>query len=192
MGPALHREADVAESDPTRDDGDFEALRRQGRARVAAVLAILAVLAALVWWFNRAPDRGPVVDCGDLDAAAAPALEHDRYCSLRGTVDGQVVLTMGRENEQAMDEATRKKGLRYFVKLPGNVVAALPGGRPDLEAFKREREHLQGFVVDGVGRIFDAAQEKGYGGTAAALRRAFALPEGQTLWIFDAADRPDP
>lgn len=179
------------ESMPPNDDADFAALRRQSRARVLTVVAVLAVVAALVWWFNRPPDRGPVIACGDLDATARTDLPHDRYCTLKGTVQGVLVLTMGRENEQAMDEATRKKGLRYFVKLPGPVVAALPGGRPDIEAFKREQEHLEGFVVEGVGRIFDAAQEKGYAGTGAALRRSFEVAEGQPLWIFDAADRPE-
>lgn len=166
---------------------EFEALKRQSRMRLAGVAVVIAVVAAAVWVINRAPDRGPVVECGDLEQAALP---HDRFCALRAVVQTELVLTMGRENEQAMDEATRKKGLRYFVKLPGPVVAALPGGRPDVEAFKREREHLRGFVVQGVGRIFDAGQEKGYGGTAAALRKAFAVGDGP-LYIFDAADRPE-
>lgn len=170
-------------------DDPFDDLRRQKRARLMAVLATLVTVGALVWWFNRAPDRGPVGDCGDLDSASLAPLEHDRYCTLRGTVQTALVLTMGRENEQAMDEATRKKGLRYFVKLGHGVVAALPGGRPDIEGYKREREHLEGFVVAGVGRVFDGQKERGYGGTAAALRKAFELPEEQPLWIFDAGDR---
>ena len=186
--------ADGATAGDGFDGGDaFADLRRRQRARIVAVLATLVALIALVWWFNRTPDLGPVGACGDLDAASIGTLEHDRYCTLRGTVQTQLVLTMGRENAQAMDEATRKKGLRYFVKLGHGVIAALPGGRPDIEAYKREREHLEGFVVAGVGRIFDSGQQKGYAGTAAALRRSFAIAEGQTLWIFDAADRgPDP
>lgn len=169
---------------------EVEALRRQGRARVIGVVAVIAAVALAVWLVNHDPGPGPVVDCGDLDADPAAELPHDRHCTLKATVETPLVLTMGRENEAAMDEATRKAGLRYFVKLPGPVVAALPGGRPDVEAFKRETEHLKGFRVEGVGRVFDPDREKGYGGTATALRRAFELPEGP-MRVFDAADRPE-
>lgn len=179
---------------PVEDD-PFDDLARRRRGRVLAVAAILAAAALALWWFNRAADPGPVLDCGDLDARAAdaPPLPHDRHCTLRGTVQTPLVLTMGRENEDAVDEATRKAPLRYFVKLPGPVVAALPGGRPDIEAYRRERAEsdLRGFVVEGVGRVFDPAREKGYGGTAQALRKHFGLAEGAPMRVFDAADRPD-
>ena len=170
---------------------ELEALRRQGRARVMGVLAVLLAVGLAVWLINREPAAGPTTDCGDLDtrAAEAASLPADGFCTVKATVETPMVLIMGRENEAAMDEATRKAGLRYFVKLPGNVVAALPGGRPDVESFKRTTEHLQGFRVEGVGRMFDPDAAKGYGGTAAALRRAFALPDGP-FRVFDAADRP--
>lgn len=171
---------------------DFAELRRHNRNRVAAVVGAIVATALVFWLFNRGTDRGPVIDCGDLDSRAADAepLPHDRYCTLSGTVETELVLTMGRENKAAVDEATRKSGLRYFVKLPGPIVAALPGGRPDVESFKRDSNHLKGFRVEGTGRIFDPLQEKGYEGTGNALRQKFGIAADAPMRMFDASDQP--
>lgn len=171
---------------------DFAELKRHNRARLLGVIGVIAAAIVVFWLFNRGADRGPVIDCGDLDTRAADAkpLPHDRYCTLTATVGTDLVLTMGREDKGAIDEATRKSGLRYFVKLPGAVVAALPGGRPDVETFKRESDHLKGFRVEGVGRVFDPLQEKGYEGTGNALRQKFGIAADAPMRMFDASDRP--
>lgn len=180
------------QSDPELDEALAE-LQRRRRARVAGVVGALLVVAGLVWWFNRAPDRGGVVECGDLDGGGVEAagLPHDRFCRLAGTVVSPRLLNMGKVESGAATEAGTRARLRYFVLLPGGVVAALSGGDPAVEAWRAPRDHLQGFRVAGVGRVFDPAREKGYGGMAAALRQQFEVPAGVEMRVFDTADRPE-
>ncbi|MCB9541805.1 MAG: hypothetical protein H6703_05080 [Myxococcales bacterium] len=179
--------------DPELDDALAELARRR-RRRVAGVVGVLVLVAGLLWWFNRGTDRGGVVECGDLDGGAvvAAGLPHDRYCRLAGTVVSTVLLNMGKVEAGAATEAGTRARLRYFALLPGGVVAALSGGDPAVEAWRAPRDHLQGFRVAGVGRVFDPAREKGYGGMAAALRAQFGVAEGVEMRVFDTADRPAP
>ncbi len=157
---------------------------------LAPLLASVAIAVAI--WLIVPARPIEVGDCGTIgEGVALPA--HDRYCTLRGTVEGEALLTMGKGDPRATDPAQKVRGIRVFVKLAGaGVVVVLPADRADVMAWRaRTHDTLDGFAIGGVGRVFDPDLEKGYGGTGQALRRLFGLPPDAALRVFDAADRPE-
>jgi hypothetical protein len=160
----------------------------------APLIAAGVVILALVGWRLMPTPAVTVVDCGDVSArpeGGGPAWTHDSWCTLKGVVHSERVIMMGK-GDRGANGARSQVGVRWFVKLDGAAaVAMLAGDDPAIYAYyERHGESLRGFTVEGTGRLFDADQEKGYGGLGLALRKQLGIAPETQLWMFDAAAQP--
>ncbi len=160
-------------------------------ARFKGVGFLALIPLALAVWLLWPASVAEVHQCGALPEAVE-AFEHTRYCQLSGVVESAVVVSMGKEIKGKHGPA-RYKGVRWFVKLKGaDVVAILPADQAEPYAwYVGHGDSLKGFAVSGVGKVFDAMQEQGYGGLGKGLRKTLGMGEGRQLWMFDTQDQPE-
>lgn len=171
----------------SESDDAFEPRPPRRWGLLLAVVGVAAVVAAYVLW----PETYTVTDCGIISAETdTAALPEDGYCTLEGTVTGDLVLSMGKVRP-GDSPAQRYQGVRFFARIgESNVFALLPGHRADVAERYAEENDLQGLQVSGVGHIFDPDPLPGYRGTAKGIRKLFGLPAGAPMRLFDTEDQP--
>lgn len=141
--------------------------------------------------------RNPA-DCGVISerpvlkhqGAPLPELRNNLYCELDGVVQTFMVLATGEPTDHPSPRK-RNEGRKYYVKLDGDkVFAVLAADREDVMQHRERQGSLLGFEIKGTGRIIDPDVEPGYGPTARQLRLKFALPDNESVRIFDTTDDP--
>ena len=132
-------------------------------------------------------------DCGNISERPflnpQVPLEHDRYCTMQGTVQSLAVLSSGGSDDPNPIKAN--KGRKYYVKLDGDrIFAVLDANDHAVTSWHLHKGNLLGFQVTGPGRIIDPQKDPHSAAIADQLRRSFAIPQSDPIRIYDTFDRP--
>jgi hypothetical protein len=190
---------------------DMESFRNQRGFTMRHPVLLVGVIAASIFlgvktweraafFFVEATDCGVLLDRPALKAqspSAAPELQHNAYCKLKGINEQISALSTAKEDgtqpfkDGNYESKAELEGVKYYVKLAGdNVIGVIPAHRDDVMRFRERKGSLTGFEFDEPGRLIDPSKVPSLRKTEAVLRIRWSIPDQEPIYIFDLSEKP--